>query len=969
MSSGNLFNYGAIDGGIELRTNHLFNAGTISTGKLRILGDLTSGGVISTSGGWGFSGGDEYPVYANNITLTNSGSLIATGYCRGNLLIGPDASLHVLSASTQAPAKEALYLYGNATNLGLLDVRGEFALSIGISGGNAPHTFWGTGQWKLGAFTLGDRYDPRFGGYSTLTLASDVTIDVAGLPAFPDRSMVISAQATIKQNGFNLTLNTSSLWNYGQIDLGFGALNLSSPSIKLGETTGSGRNNSLGPPGFVGTGSVNLSLDGNIYLEAFLPTWQPSFKLLAGTVDLRSGTTVSGTFTIDAGATVNLNTGILNLPGNATINGTVGKSSGFTGGNLAFTGATLTNNGSISVGTLTFNYGANAVPRNITIAGPGAWPGANLVRVGFPNAATNLTLANDMTVNWTQLSIYGGSTIQTGAFTLTMPCSTTFDLSSPQFINGEIIGTARRTNLGACNGTAIPFTSGFTTVRFDSGTPPTEMTISNTLATPAGFPSAVLRDYRITPVGGSGYSATLRLDYSLADTNGNSTSTLALWRNNGTNWILQGATARDLSAHWVELTGVTQFSPWAIASCALSISPGSTSVAAGGGMGSFQVTSTGTCGWTATSNAAWITVTSGASGSGNGTVGYTTAANTGAQRSSTITIAGVAGTTQNFTVSQAADCSGLTLNPTSANVASYGGSGSVAVTSSGCAWTATSNAPWITVTSGASGTGNGTVGYNVQTNSGPARSGTISVSGQTFTINQASGCYYYFAATGQDVAAAGGSFSTQIYTPATCPWNVVSNASWITITPPASGTGPSTLSYAVAANPGPPRVGTFSMGNQTFITVNQGSDAPLALVVTNTNNDGAGSFRQVLLDANANFGQTNTVSFNLTGAVTIAPQQGLPNITNPVVINGINQDGRRVVLDGGVGGGDGRGWGWRRPLLRPLHRRRGHHDPRFVFRSVLRQRDQSVVRSKHDRELLHWDRPLRRDGARQRQRN
>ena len=215
-------------------------------------------------------------------------------------------------------------------------------------GGNAPHTFWGAGQWKVGAFTVGDRYDPRFGGYSTISLAGDMTIEVTGLPAFANNSMVISAQATIKQNGFNLTLNASSLWNYGQIDVGFGALNLSSPSIKLGETTGSGRSNTLGPPGFVGTGTVNLSLDGNIYLEALLATWQPSFKLLAGTVDLRSGTTVSGDFTIDAGATVNLNTGTLNLPGNATINGTLGISSGFTGGTLAFTGATLTNNGSVS---------------------------------------------------------------------------------------------------------------------------------------------------------------------------------------------------------------------------------------------------------------------------------------------------------------------------------------------------------------------------------------------------------------------------------------------------------------------------------------------------------------------------------------------------------------------------------------------------------------------------------------------
>jgi hypothetical protein len=42
------------------------------------------------------------------------------------------------------------------------------------------------------------------------------------------------------------------------------------------------------------------------------------------------------------------------------------------------------------------------------------------------------------------------------------------------------------------------------------------------------------------------------------------------------------------------------------------------------------VTAGSTCDWTASSNAAWITVTSGASGSGNGTVSYSLTANTGA---------------------------------------------------------------------------------------------------------------------------------------------------------------------------------------------------------------------------------------------------------------------------------------------------------------------------------------------------
>ena len=51
------------------------------------------------------------------------------------------------------------------------------------------------------------------------------------------------------------------------------------------------------------------------------------------------------------------------------------------------------------------------------------------------------------------------------------------------------------------------------------------------------------------------------------------------------------------------------------------------------------------------------------------------------------------------------------ITPTSQNVGAAGGTGSVAVTTdTGCGWTATANQPWINVTSGNSGSGNGSVG-------------------------------------------------------------------------------------------------------------------------------------------------------------------------------------------------------------------------------------------------------------------
>ena len=71
--------------------------------------------------------------------------------------------------------------------------------------------------------------------------------------------------------------------------------------------------------------------------------------------------------------------------------------------------------------------------------------------------------------------------------------------------------------------------------------------------------------------------------------------------------------------------------------------------------------------------------------------------------------------------------------------------------------------------------------------------------------------------------------------------------------------------------------------------------APLAaatFTVTNTNDSGAGSLRQAILDANGNAG-LDTIAFNIpgSGVHTIAPASDLPQISDPVVIDGYTQPG------------------------------------------------------------------------------
>jgi uncharacterized delta-60 repeat protein len=165
--------------------------------------------------------------------------------------------------------------------------------------------------------------------------------------------------------------------------------------------------------------------------------------------------------------------------------------------------------------------------------------------------------------------------------------------------------------------------------------------------------------------------------------------------------------------------------------CSFAINPASQNFAAAGGAGSVNVTTASGCNWTATSNNGFITITSGASGSGNGTVNFSVTANPGPARSGTMTVAG-----QTFTVAQDSGCA-FSINPVNQNFTAAGGSGSVSVTTAGgCNWTTTSNDSFITITSGASGSGNGTVNYSVAANSGPARSGTMTVAGLIFTVTQ-----------------------------------------------------------------------------------------------------------------------------------------------------------------------------------------------------------------------------------------
>ena len=264
-----------------------------------------------------------------------------------------------------------------------------------------------------------------------------------------------------------------------------------------------------------------------------------------------------------------------------------------------------------------------------------------------------------------------------------------------------------------------------------------------------------------------------------------------------------------------------------------SITPASASVTAAAGSGTINVTAGGTCAWSATSPVQWITFTAPASGSGNGSVGYNVAANTNSSsRSATITVAG-----QPFVVTQAGAACDATLNPASQNFTVAGGNGGTAVSvPAGCTWSAVPSAAWITVLTGATGSGNGNVTYSVSANpNGTTRNGTIAIGGKLLNVTQdAATCTSTVSSTSESFEI--GRHAERVgHDPGGLLLDRCQQfATWIPVT---TGAGPNTsgngaVTFQVAANATTTaRTGSLTIAGKT-VNVNQAGTCDVTLAPT-----------------------------------------------------------------------------------------------------------------------------------------
>jgi hypothetical protein len=274
--------------------------------------------------------------------------------------------------------------------------------------------------------------------------------------------------------------------------------------------------------------------------------------------------------------------------------------------------------------------------------------------------------------------------------------------------------------------------------------------------------------------------------------------------------------------------------------CEFAVTPAYERFGPPGGSRTFAVVAGASCAWTAVSDASWLTVTSGGSGSGAGEVGYEVAPWAGSEERSAAIAVGPA----RFTVRQdppAAAACDYTIGPVVFTPCMPASTMTATIAAqSGCSWTVASDVPWIAVTSGEAGTGPGAITFRVSDNYEAPRQGLVKVrwptptAGQNLQVQQA-GCVYAVSKTSINMAAAAGAGTFDVIQqslPNTCGgplqnaciWTATADASWIKITTSMPSAGDNPVNFTVEQNStGAARTGTITVRDKMVIVTQAGT--------------------------------------------------------------------------------------------------------------------------------------------------
>ena len=253
------------------------------------------------------------------------------------------------------------------------------------------------------------------------------------------------------------------------------------------------------------------------------------------------------------------------------------------------------------------------------------------------------------------------------------------------------------------------------------------------------------------------------------------------------------------------------------------------------------------CTWFVNNTNPWITITANASGTNNGTFGYSVAPNPNSSaRSGSFYV-----WDQSFTVFQnATPCSNAVIMPTSSAPDAEAQTNTVSVVPvGGCPdWTVVNTNSWIGV-SPASGAGNGTVTWSVALNSGATgRTGVVRMAEQNFTVRQAGAvCDPKLSTTNRQHGYSATMNSVQLTVLSICPWTLQNTNPWISILTATSGTGSYSNAYALLQNTNTTeRTGNVVIAGQVLTIRQLGASCAISLSPTNRSH-GHGATNNIII--------------------------------------------------------------------------------------------------------------------------
>ena len=331
--------------------------------------------------------------------------------------------------------------------------------------------------------------------------------------------------------------------------------------------------------------------------------------------------------------------------------------------------------------------------------------------------------------------------------------------------------------------------------------------------------------------------------------------------------------------------------------CEYTVAPATLTAGGAGGDLHITVTTAAFCTWTAVSRVPWIVVGPPANGTGTADITLRVADNTGPARSGNVDVGG-----RTVVVSQDAAAPGCSfaVAPSSVSASAGGETTTLTVTApSGCAWSATTDAPWISFTGPTAGAGNGTVSMIIAPNSGQARSATVAIAGQTVAVVQASApapqCTIALNPISVALEAAGGSATLTIATNPGCTWNVSGVPAWLSASA-VTGAGPATLTLSAQPNSGPARSATVTIGGATVTVTQAAALLPCSYAISPATFDAPGAGGAATITVTAGAGCAWTTTPNVPSWIAVTGGSGTGNGTVGIQVQPNTGDARTATF-------------------------------------------------------------------------